>query len=373
MSEPALSTANFSPRSHAMLALRDAVIADWERAVRATNREASTLDRPVLINTLPLMYERLCRLLTPALLDVDASEVSSVAAEHGSERARMSGYQVHALVVEYQLFRRVLFDAIERAGIVPDAQQAGAMHRAIDVAVQQSVHAFSHVQSSLRERFAAALTHDLRQPLANIGAAAQLIRAAPGTDRDAQLAAQICRNAERMAAMLEELLDALVIPAGERLHLTLERFDLWDLVREVAARAVQFQGLEIVLQGGPAPGCWSRAALERSLENLLGNAAKHGDRLAPITVRLSASSERVVLSVHNSGKPIPRAQFDLIFQDFVRADETRRGWGIGLSYVRRAAESHGGSVVVFSEEGSGTTFVIDLPLDAQPFQASPVR
>lgn len=373
MSNPALSTADFSPQSHAMLALKDAVISDWEGAVRAANPAASTLDRPVLINTMPLMYERLCRLLTPALLGPDPGALSLAAAEHGSERARMSGYEVDALVCEYQLFRKVLFDALRAAGIVADEQQQGAIHRVIDVAVQQSVHAFAHVQTLLRQRFAAALTHDLRQPLSNITGAAQLIQICSDPGRGVQLAAQIRKNAERMASMLEELLDALVVSADERLHLTLSRFDLHELAREVVARTVQFQGLDIELEGAPTPGCWCYAAVERSLENLINNAAKYGDGRTPILVKVSSASERVSLTVHNSGQPIPHDQLDLIFEDYARADPTRRGWGVGLSYVRRVAESHGGSVVVFSEEKSGTSFVIDLPVDAHPYTDTPVR
>jgi signal transduction histidine kinase len=79
--------------------------------------------------------------------------------------------------------------------------------------------------------------------------------------------------------------------------------------------------------------------------------------------------------VHNEGEPIPLEQIECIFQVFRRAvaarEGSKEGWGIGLPYVRNVAESHGGSVAVDSAAGRGTTFLIDVPTDARPFQDAP--
>jgi signal transduction histidine kinase len=133
-----------------------------------------------------------------------------------------------------------------------------------------------------------------------------------------------------------------------------------------------YQGADVRLSGTPVTGWWNRSALERALENLVGNAHKYGDPGAPIDLTVAEGNGRVTLSVRNQGKPIPPEEFEAIFQQFVRAKDagasTTGGWGVGLPYVRTVAQSHGGSAVVYSDAGTGTVFVIDMPVDARPFQ-----
>ena len=84
----------------------------------------------------------------------------------------------------------------------------------------------------------------------------------------------------------------------------------------------------------------------------------------------------MLLTVHNDGDPIPPEQIEAVFQVFRRAEAAkegeRRGWGIGLPYVRSVAESHGGSVQLDSGAGRGTTLSIDVPADARPYQNAPI-
>ncbi len=76
--------------------------------------------------------------------------------------------------------------------------------------------------------------------------------------------------------------------------------------------------------------------------------------------------------MRNQGKPIQPGEFEAIFQQLVRskdaAESPAGSPGIGLPYVRTVAESHGGSALVFSDADAGTVFVIDVPVDARPFQ-----
>jgi signal transduction histidine kinase len=124
-----------------------------------------------------------------------------------------------------------------------------------------------------------------------------------------------------------------------------------------------------------AKGWWDREAIKRAIENMVGNAVKYGAPHTPIRLKVESQNERVFLSVHNQGDPIPPEQIEGIFQVFGRAvaakEGNKEGWGIGLSYVRNVAESHGGSVAVDSAAGRGTTFMIDIPKDATPFKDAP--
>jgi signal transduction histidine kinase len=355
-----------------MLDLRDTVLLAWEDAARDRLPRAERLAAPVLTNTMPVLYERLCAVLTPAYFERDGVDVATIGAEHGVERANLTDYDAETILAEFQLFRSVLFDVLDAHDVPLTGPERRAIHLTLDGAVRESVRAFVVAGKAMRERVAAALAHDLRQPVTNVLLGADLILQKEREGDIAKWAQRIARNGERMRTMLGELLDALAIDANDRLSLTLEQFDMLALAREVCERAHAHQGADIRLHGNEVEGWWNRAALERALENLLGNALKYGEPHAPIEVRLGQDIGRAILSVSNKGKPIPKEESEAIFQQFVRAkgagESTTGSWGLGLPYVRNVAQSHGGSAVVFSDADVGTVFVIDIPVDARPFQ-----
>jgi signal transduction histidine kinase len=355
-----------------MLDLRETVLHSWERQVRATLASARKLSHPVLIDTMPVLYERLCSVLSPAYFERDGVDVASIGAEHGVERATLSDFDAEGILAEFQLFRSVLFDVLDAHGVLLTAPERRTLHLTIDSAIRESVRSFVAVADSLRERIAGALTHDLRQPASNMVMGASLILRLNPAPEIAQWASRIVKNGERMDTMLNELLDALAIQSGDRLSLTLTQFDMMALARSVTERAREYQGADVRLDGNSVTGWWSDAALERALENLLNNARKYGDADKPIEVNVSDSNGRAIVSVRNQGKPIPPGELDAIFQQFVRSSDagasTTASWGLGLPYLRSVAQSHGGSVVVYSDADAGTTFVIDIPVDARPFQ-----
>jgi signal transduction histidine kinase len=108
--------------------------------------------------------------------------------------------------------------------------------------------------------------------------------------------------------------------------------------------------------------------MKRVLENLLTNAQKYGDSSCPITVRVQREDHLMLMSVHNEGPVIPKAEMDRLFKRYQRLEDTQvKGWGLGLPYVRNATESHGGTVVVDSDEERGTRFTVSVPIDARPY------
>jgi len=369
---PLIPTDQFSVSSCRMLALRETVLHSWEAKAREQLASARKLSHPVLIDTMPVLYERLCAALTPAYFERDGLDVTSIGEEHGVERATLSDFDAEAILAEFQMFRSVLFDVLDAHDVPLTAPERRTLHLTVDNAVRESVRAFVGATDSLRERFAGALAHDLRQPGSNMVLGASLILRLNPSPEIAQWAGRIVKNGERMSQMLNELLDALSIQSGDRLSLTLKAFDLMALARSVSDRAREYQGTDVRLTGKSVSGWWSDAALERALENLLNNARKYGEPDTPIELNVSDSNGRAIVSVRNQGKPIPAGELDAIFQQFVRSSDagetTTSSWGLGLPYVRSVAQSHGGSVVVYSDAAEGTTFVIDIPLDARPFQ-----
>jgi signal transduction histidine kinase len=372
VTQPLIPTDRFSFNSHRMLGLRDTVLQVWEDQVLARLPRAQGIRRPVLTDTMPVLYERLSAALSPAHFERDGLEVSTLGAEHGVERANLTDYDADTIVAEFQLFRSVLFDVLDAHEVALTGPERRALHLTIDAAVRESVRAFVVAGNALRERVAGALAHDLRQPVSAVLMGAELILRLDPPPHIADWVRRIQRNGERMSTMLGELLDALVVPSSNRLELELEQFDLLALARTVAQRARELQGADVQLSGDAVIGWWNAASLERALDNLLTNAQRHGAPGTPIELQVGADRGRAVLSVRSQGQPIPKEEFDAVFQQFVHtgdaAESTTGSWGVGLPYVRTVAQSHGGSAVVFSDAASGTVFVIDVPVDARPFQ-----
>jgi signal transduction histidine kinase len=358
-----------------MQALRDVVLGEWAQQVRATVAAARALRHPILINTIPVLYDNLAEALTPDYPRTSAAATPSVTLEHGGERARLTRYDAQSLIAEYQILRDVIFKVLEQNGVKLSGQEAQIIGSAIDASIREAVTAFALVEAALREQFFAALAHDLRGPLANATIAAELIGRTSELGNAHVYAAKIRDNLGRVEQMIKQLLDTLVMHHGQRLPIEPTRFDLKEVVTEVCEQMTLVHGPRFEVRGDSVTGWWGRTEIQRALENMINNALKYGAPDKPVQIICDSEHERVQLSVHNEGDPIPADQIETIFQAFRRATAAKQnpaeGWGIGLPYVRRVAESHGGSIDVDSTPERGTTFTITMPLDMRPFIDAP--
>jgi signal transduction histidine kinase len=357
--------------------LRELVFAQWEARVRSEVEGARTLAEPVLVNTFPVLYDNLAEALTPAYPRTTAAVVTpTVALEHGGERARLTSYESKSVIREYQLFRVALVDVLRQHKVPISEEEMEIIAESIDAAICEAVTAFALAQGVLRERFVAALAHDLRNPLSNASITAQLIGRTTDLDTIHGYAVKIRENIGRVDEMIRELLDTVVFQSGERVPLRLSNFDIQELVKQVCEQFEVAHGDRFEVRGTPARGWWGREELRRALENLISNALKYGVPDKPVRISCASFRERLQLSVHNHGDAIPPEQLESVFQVFTRAKAAKagdvRGWGIGLPFVRSVVESHGGSIDVDSAPERGTTFSINMPLDARPFQRAPV-
>ena len=364
-----------SATAQRMLALREVVLVEWENRLRSTVNEAAALPHPILINTFPTLYDNIAEAISPGYPRQSATDTNTVASEHGGERARVTNYSHQAVIAEYQLLRWTILDVLNRNDVALDSNEFFTINAAIDDCIQESVNAFALAQSALRERFIVTITHDLRNPLQVINSAAELLLRVDDLAKVRHLASRIIGNSQRMDRMIEDLLDVTMFQNGERLNLHLSSFDIMEVVKEVQDQLAETCGARLRVVGSPISGWWDRDAMKRVLENLLDNALKYGEPEAAIRIRISYNHDRMLLSVHNEGDAIPQDELESIFQVFRRAEAAKegekRGWGIGLPYVRSVAESHGGSVQIDSAPGRGTTLGIDVPVDARPFQNAP--
>ena len=234
-------------------------------------------------------------------------------------------------------------------------------------------HAEELVEADRRkDEFLAMLGHELRNPLAPIRNALQLVRLGRLETRPEVRDAHdiIERQVENLVRLVDDLLDVGRITSG-KIQLQKERIDL----AAVVARAVEGarplidarrHTLEVNLPEVPVPVEADPVRLAQVLWNLLNNAAKYTPDGGRITLTVERGDEAVV-RVRDTGMGIapemlPRV-FDLFTQVERTLDRAEGGLGIGLTLVRRLTEMHGGTVAAPSEgQGQGSEFVVRLPV-----------
>lgn len=368
---------DLSPVTRAMVALRRPIIDAWMNEVRAAVPQAQELAPPIAENTLPAYFDTLAALLTPGHSARLLTDLGALASEHGGERARMTSYDATAVIHEMQIFRNVLFRELAHHDVLLDEGQRATLFAHIDATTRESANAFTVVQAALREQFVAAMAHDLRTPLSTAQMAAEMINHTSQDPNARRFADKIVASTQRIDGMTRELLDRIAFCKTGKVTLQIDRVDLVALVRDVVQSAEAFHPIALAIDAEPLEGWWCGEAIRRAVENLVNNAIKYGDHEAPIQVTVSTTAERVQLMVHNQGPPIAPEDSESIFQLYRRAGKqglaegNGEGWGVGLPYVRRVAEAHGGSVMMSSSLEEGTAFVIDIPLDARPFAGAP--
>lgn len=224
-------------------------------------------------------------------------------------------------------------------------------------------------ERKLRELFVSTLTHDLRTPLASAMLSAQLIiRNSKPSDQNIFLANQIFENTNRMDIMIQNLLDANRIRAGEKITLNKEECDLSVLTRNTIDILKSIHGDRFKLISPKSFPCFlDPMGLRRIIENLCNNAVKYGSPSTSIVVTIEQLNRKIQLSVYNEGPVISKKDQTMLFNQFQRTDSAetggKKGWGIGLTLIRGLVEGHGGTVRVESEIGKGTSFIIELPIE----------
>jgi PAS domain S-box-containing protein len=221
-----------------------------------------------------------------------------------------------------------------------------------------------------RDLLLSSISHDLRTPLAGIKLTVDLLRrrlrrAEPNREQVLNGIDQIEASADRMTALIADLLDAAQLGGGLA-ALRREPVDLVTLAKSaIAARADGPVRLEAAAPEAIISA--DRVKLERVLANLLDNAIKYSPNGGEATVRVTLSPEWAEIAVRDRGIGVPAADLPRLFEPFFRAANARDrlpGTGIGLAGARRIAEQHGGAILVESVEGEGSVFTLRLPRSA---------
>ena len=225
-----------------------------------------------------------------------------------------------------------------------------------------------------KDEFLAMLAHELRNPLAPICNALQLMRMKPSESQLQWAQEVIHRQLASLTRLVDDLLDVSRITRG-KITLAREPLDVATLINravETIEPLLQEREHKLTLQIPPDPlrvdGDSTR--LTQALGNVLGNAAKYTERGGRIDLRCTRQGTDVEIRIRDNGIGIPADLLPRIFDLFTqldrRSDHALSGLGIGLALVRRLVEMHGGSIIAFSDgAGAGSEFVIRLPLLAE--------
>jgi signal transduction histidine kinase len=216
-------------------------------------------------------------------------------------------------------------------------------------------------------------SHELRSPLARIRMGLELM--APTLDTGAAQRAEISRSITELDQLIDEILLASRLDAGQTDNEPMEVLDLTGLAAEECSRVhaelkagpepaegtghAEAQAPAVLLRGSPR-------LLRRLLRNLLENARRYssGDITLTLSAGGSAAAPLAVIRVNDRGPGVPAAQRERIFEPFYRlpgASEREGGVGLGLALVKSIAERHGGTVRCEDNPDGGASFVVELP------------
>lgn len=230
-------------------------------------------------------------------------------------------------------------------------------------------------RQQLQSTFLAAISHDLRTPLAAIVAAAtslQTQRERLDAAAQARLLESIVNEANYLSTMSDNTLQLVRLASpGQVLQRSWESVE--EIVGAVLARVRQHDPARRIRARVPERLPLVRAdavLLSQLLSNLLDNALKYSEGEVELTVE--AWPGTLELCVQDRGPGIPEAEREAIFQPYVRGDRAgRHGTGLGLAVCRAIAQAHGAQLVVRAREGGGSCFCLQLPVEAQPSTQEP--
>jgi PAS domain S-box-containing protein len=372
------------------VALRD--ISERRRAERATRNLAQGFEHLIEAAPLPIVsfdLEGKVRIWNRAAEQISGysrgETIGQMDPTRIDERSQEEGLELHArarstgtiVVAEVRRKRKDGTHLELSLSIAPLRDPLGAVSGTIAIAADVTERKRSQEEAlrtaRFREQFVGIVGHDLRNPLSAIVTAAQLlIRHGSLPERHSRAVSRILSSGDRMARMIDDLLDFTRSRLGGGFPIARRRVDLAELCAQVIEElelAYPERSVELH-RDGDAWGSWDPDRLAQVVSNLIGNALQHSPENAIVRVDLRDRGDRVELETCNEGPPIPPEVLPHIFEPGRRGPSGRgraasNGLGLGLYIVQQIVLAHDGSISVRSSHEEGTRFCVVLPRRAR--------
>jgi signal transduction histidine kinase len=265
----------------------------------------------------------------------------------------------------------------------PDGTVRGAIGAFVDITQRKQAEEALRDSDRRKDEFLAMLAHELRNPLAPIRNAVQVMRHLGMDDPRLQRMREVIdRQTEQLTRMVDDLLDVSRISRG-KITLRKEKVDLVTIIGravETSRPLIDAGGHRLTLALPPESLQLEGdvARLAQVLSNLLNNAAKYTEKDGNVWLTAEARDQEVQIRVKDDGIGIPPEVLPRIFDLFTQADRSldrsQGGLGIGLTLVKNIVELHGGTVQAFSAgPGQGSEISVTLPLQAEPPHSLPAE
>jgi len=266
-----------------------------------------------------------------------------------------------------------------RAVVHLSAVPLGAAESPLGAAAFVSDVSDIHRIESVRRDFVANVSHELKTPIGALEVLAETLASETDPAVTRPLADRMVKEAERLARIVDDLLDLSLIETQEApnrrpVPVGILVDDAVDQLRPMAAAA----GIDLRWQADldSAQIVCDRRLVVSAISNLIDNALKYSEPGSAVTVSTVIVDGYLTLTVADAGIGIPSRDLERIFERFYRVDQARSratgGTGLGLAIVRHVAQAHGGEVTVESVEGQGSVFRLLLPVEADATAPSPV-
>jgi len=288
---------------------------------------------------------------------------------------RMAHHHVHAYAAGIGGAILGVLVLMRLAGLVNSVERARRSERVFRHEAQQAQQLLASQNEQLleldrlKDEFVSSISHELRTPLTSISGYVEVLLEGETDDERRSHLSIVDRNAHRLLGLVSDLLFAARLQDG-RLELDGEDVDLKRVVShavESARPRAETGGVHlgtVLVDVPPVSGEPDRLA--QLLDNLISNAIKFTPPGGNVTVRLAATDGTVSIEVSDTGIGVPETERERLFERFFRSqtalERQIQGTGLGLHISKAIVEAHGGRIGVDSEEGSGTTFVVELPV-----------
>jgi signal transduction histidine kinase len=282
--------------------------------------------------------------------------------------ARRSGRAVGALEETAQAIGEGNLQA--RVGPLDAGAELDALGATLDDMAARLAEAQTRerVAEATRRDLIAAVSHDLRTPLASLRAMVEALDEGVVSDPGSveRYVREMRRSTTQLSVLVDDLFEFAQLDAGAIAAET-RRARLDDVVASAVAAvepSVRDKGLHLSMDLGDAGDADCSPRLARVLQNLLVNAVRHTPADGAVSIHAARHRDRLALAVEDTGEGIAPEDLDRVFEPFFRGDPARSGagTGLGLALAKRIVETLGGHISAESSRPGGARFAVELPL-----------